>query len=109
MGFDRRGYFYTARKVNGRVVRTYHGKGELAKLVAEEDALARADRAAAREAARETRRSRLVALDAEDSALDALIVLTDLLVRATLLAAGYHQHHRSEWRKKRGTSDDTHP
>jgi hypothetical protein len=105
MAWDSRGYFYTAKKIDGRVVREYHGKGELAQLIAEEETLARADRAAAREA----RRAQLAALDVADGALNQLIALTNLLVRAALLTAGYHQHHRGEWRMKRGTIDDTRP
>src|SRR5262245_28031256 len=36
-----------------------------------------------------------------DETLDELNELADLLVRAALLAAGYHQHKRGIWRKRR--------
>jgi len=34
--------------------------------------------------------------------LSTLDATTAMLVQATLLAAGYHQHHRGEWRKRHG-------
>jgi hypothetical protein len=34
--------------------------------------------------------------------MKALGETTDLLARAALLAAGFHQHKRGEWRKRRG-------
>ncbi|MGD9893490.1 MAG: hypothetical protein AB7R89_17845 [Dehalococcoidia bacterium] len=36
-----------------------------------------------------------------EATLAALCETTDLLVRAALLSAGYHQHHRGEWRRRR--------
>jgi hypothetical protein len=45
-------------------------------------------------------------LDALDANLEALIETTDLLAHAALVAAGYHQHKRGEWRKLRGHSDE---
>ena len=35
MGWDKRGYYYHARKVNGRVIREYAGSGKLAMLAAQ--------------------------------------------------------------------------
>ena len=35
-----------------------------------------------------------------DRQLDAVVGLIAQLMQATLLVAGYHQHHRSEWRKR---------
>ncbi len=45
-------------------------------------------------------------VNALDATLDELNELTDLLVKATLLAAGFHQHNRGNWRKRRGTRDE---
>ena len=82
-----RGRYYTrSRKVAGRVRREYVGSGLLAELAAAEDALHR------------EARERLEALDAPLLALDAL---TGALYRAALVAAGYRQHKRGEWRKRR--------
>ncbi|MDB5308003.1 MAG: hypothetical protein JWO38_2205 [Gemmataceae bacterium] len=103
MSWEQRGgqsYYYTARRVNGRVVKEY-----VHPLVAPARALVDADRRAMREeAAAELRRAR-ADLDALDAALVALDELADALARGALLAAGYHQHHRGPWRKRRVRQD----
>jgi hypothetical protein len=105
MGWEVRGRcrFYTrSRKVAGRVVREYIGTGPVAEIAAAADALRRADRRAAAEALRgEQARWR--------AALAPLLELSravDVVVRAALLAAGYHRHSRSLWRKKRYVHDN---
>jgi hypothetical protein len=94
--------FYTrSRKVAGRVVREYVGTGAVAELAAAADALRRADRRAALEARRAEQ-------DRWREALAPLMELSrvaDLVARAALLAAGYHRHSRSSWRKKRYVHD----
>lgn len=85
------------------MVREYLGKGPLAQLVAEIDALQRDQREAAR-AGRRARRAELAALDTDFKALAATI---DLVARAALRAAGYHQHKRGEWRKHRVKHDES--
>jgi hypothetical protein len=97
MGWDRRGYYYRASKVNGRVVREYIGAGEVAALVAQMDEIDRERKALAWAAERATQKE----MRALDKPLSELIDLTDSLARAALLAAGYHRHKRGEWRKKR--------
>lgn len=105
MGWDQGRYYTQSKKVNGRVEREYVGTGEVAELVAEMDALQRAER---RHAALDRRRQReeLSALDADLTALDEL---TDLLARAALLASGYHRHKRGEWRKRREQAEPAEP
>jgi hypothetical protein len=95
MGWER-GYYYRSRKVGGRVVRQYVGKGRAALLAARLDAAERAKRQAQADAWREER-ARLDALDAE---VEALAAVTDGLVRAALQAAGLHEH-KGQWRRKR--------
>jgi hypothetical protein len=97
-----RGRYYTrSKRVGGRVRREYVGSGLLAELAAAEDALHREARE--REARdRPTERERLEALDAPLGALDAL---TGALYRAALVAAGYRQHKRGEWRKRRAEDE----
>jgi len=97
VAWDRRGYYYRVHKRAGRVVREYVGAGEVARLIAQMDALERQQRQAERAADR-AKRAELEALDAP---LNELNDLADTLARAALVAAGYHQHKRGEWRKRR--------
>jgi hypothetical protein len=79
------------------VVREYVGKGRIGQLAAQLDAANREVRAT------ELREGRVrqAELEAIDVPLRNLDELTDALVRAVLLANGYHQHKRGEWRKRR--------
>src|SRR5262245_36938658 len=97
MGWDRGRYYTRSKKVNGRVVREYIGTGGVAELVARRDALKRERRQ--REALK--LRQEKAELDALATDLKALTDLTDLAARAALQAAGFHQHKRGEWRKRR--------
>jgi hypothetical protein len=97
MGWDKGRYYTRSRKVNGRVVREYLGTGEAAAQAARLDARARQER--------EARRAAMAELAALDAPLDDLAERTDLLARAALAAAGYRQHCRGEWRKRRGRSE----
>jgi hypothetical protein len=47
---------------------------------------------------RRREKEKLAALDTD---LKAVSESTDLLARAALLAAGFHQHKRGDWRKRR--------
>ena len=98
MGWDKGRYYTRSRKVNGRVVREYLGTGEAAEQAARLHASVQQER--------ETRRATRTELVALDASLDDLAERTDLLARAALAAAGYRQHHRGEWRKRRGHSDN---
>ncbi|MBM3983698.1 MAG: hypothetical protein FJ304_26195 [Planctomycetes bacterium] len=99
MGWDKGGRYYTrSRRENGRVVREYVGGGAPGALVARLDA----DERARREAERDAVRAESEAAAALDTALAELDELADLLTRAALAAAGYTQHRRGEWRKRRG-------
>lgn len=94
-----RGRYYTrSRREGGRVVREYVGTGPLAELTAQVDALARGERER-RRAAEAGRREQHRELEA---ALQELCEGADALARAALLLAGYRQHNRGEWRRKRG-------
>jgi|ERR1700728_1451816 hypothetical protein len=101
MGWER-GYYYRVRKVNGRVVREYVGAGRAAVLIAQLDELDREKRAIARAQQKAARAS----LDALDAPFAKLNEIANLLARAALLAAGYRQHKRGEWRKKRVNKDE---
>jgi hypothetical protein len=101
MGWDR-SYYYRVRKEGGRVVREYVGGGALGALAAEVDARDRARRRGRAEALRKEK-ARLAADDAE---VQAVCEAADLAARAALLAAGFHQHKRGEWRRRRRAQGD---
>jgi hypothetical protein len=90
-------YYYQARKIGGRVVTQYIGRGKIGELVALGDALDRQER--------EQERNNFLAwkenLADLDEPLEELNDVVDKLAHAALLAAGFHQHRRGEWRKKR--------
>jgi hypothetical protein len=90
-------YYTRSRREGGRIVREYIGTGPLAELVALQD---EAERRRREEEARAWKRERedLEGLDAEAGEL---CELAEFLTRAALLAAGYRQHNRGEWRKPR--------
>src|SRR5262245_45941618 len=92
-----RGYYYRVRKVGGRVVREYIGRGPAAELIAELDAFERAEKEHRRfdRAAEADRWADL------DRRVTAFCELADLMAEAAFLAAGYHRHKRGEWRKRR--------
>ena len=93
-------YFFRKRKVRGRVVRRSLGRGPEAQLAA---ALA-AQRQREREAEWARRRRERGRWDAKTETVQRLIEVSDLLVHAALLAAGFHQHERGAWRRKHGRS-----
>lgn len=101
MGWEHRqrgGKYYTrSRRINGRVVREYLGSGEVAEACAELDALDRRERKR-KEAAFRADCERLEAIDRTTREFSALV---DSLAQGALLAAGYRQHHRGEWRRRR--------
>ncbi len=100
---QRGGLYYTrSRRVGGRVVREYLGMGALAEALAQQDAEARARR---RERAAAERRAR-EADAALEGLVDELCANLDTLTHATLMLAGYHRHHRGDWRRRRKQHDD---
>jgi hypothetical protein len=78
-------------------VREYIGGGRVGQLAAEMDKLDREQR----DAERANRLAARTALEALDSPVEELDELVELLAHAALVAAGFHQHKRGEWRKKR--------
>ena len=95
MGWEQRGsyqYYIRRQTVQGRRVRTSLGRGAVAMAAAEADAQ--------RRQAQETAQAAQAHLASLDRQLDALSGVIEQLMQATLLVAGYHQHHRSAWRKR---------
>jgi hypothetical protein len=97
MGWDKGRYYARSTKVNGRVVREYLGRGAAAEAAAQADEERRALRAGSAAAWKQEK----AALRARQAEINALCSGADLLARAALLAAGFHQHKR-QWRRKRG-------
>ena len=94
-----KGKYYTrSRRINGRVVREYFGTGAAGKLAAFQDAEKRA-RKATQLRAWQAEQERLEELEEPLEELDGVC---DLLMKATLIGAGYHRHKRGEWRRRRG-------
>jgi hypothetical protein len=89
--------YYRAKKVAGRVVRSYVGSGLLGEQAAQEDARIRTAHETERQARNDIRQSwnefDIAVRDASNS--------IELLFRADLIAAGYHQHAHGAWRYKR--------
>jgi hypothetical protein len=94
-------YYTRSRRVNGRVTKEYIGTGEVAELIALQDEAERQRRLEEARAWREERED----LERLDETAGDLCELAELLTRAALVAAGYRQHNRGEWRKPRGERD----
>jgi hypothetical protein len=94
----KRGRYYTrSRRRDGRVVREYIGAGQIGEAAAATDAFDRGQR----KAETERLRAQVVAWGEADAMLDRLAAVTELLARTALEKAGYHQHSRGKWRKRR--------
>jgi hypothetical protein len=105
MGWDRDRYYTRSKKVNGRVVREYFGTGHAAEFVALIDDQER-ERRRHNAAILRDEKSDLTALEADIKALFAQI---ELVLRAAMLANGYRQYKRGEWRKRRGSHLNAEP
>lgn len=90
-------YYTRSKRINGRIIRQYIGRGELAERLAAADGRERELRAMVRRD-QQLERERIEDQAAPIAALHADV---DVLVRAALLGAGYHRHH-GEWRRRRG-------
>jgi hypothetical protein len=100
MSWESRGkggrFYYRVYRIGGRLVHQYVGSGLVALLAAAQDSRVRADREARRRQAREERSQ----LESAEAAARELGEEADLVLRAALLATGYHRHG-GEWRRKR--------
>jgi hypothetical protein len=101
MGWEKRergGLYYTrSRKVGGRVVREYVGGGILGHIAALQDAQERR----LREEEATLWKEECERLEALVAPVEQLCEATEILYRATLVAAGFRRHQRGEWRRKR--------
>jgi hypothetical protein len=104
MSWETRGnrrYYYSAEKRDGRVVKHYVGRGEVAGAVA---TIERIDREREQGTRAPSRRDEEQAdrLDRLDRLIGEVSAVVDRLVNEALTEAGYHRHHRGAWRKRRG-------
>lgn len=90
-------YYYRSRRAGRRVRKEYVAAGLHAVAASDAAEQARMER----RAERDERRAALAAFEAEEAGLDDLCQRTETLVRATLLGAGYRQHDRGDWRRRR--------
>ena len=103
MAWEERGngsYYYRKRRIGGRVVSEYVGRGELAGLVAQLDAIERTGQRAQRASHAAERAS----LDVDDEVAETVAALVATLTRGVLVANGFHQHKR-QWRRRRERID----
>jgi hypothetical protein len=91
-------YYTRSKRVAGRVVREYVGSGLVGALAAEYDRRARVQ-AEKKVALWTALRRRLKSAD--DAAGD-FFATAEALTRSALHLVGFHQHHRGEWRMRRG-------
>ncbi len=97
---QRGGRYYTrSKKINGRVFREYVGSGLVGELAAAADERARAQRPAQQAAWR----AECERIESAIAPLEEFYDAVETFARASLLLAGYHRHHRGEWRRRRGT------
>ena len=99
---ERGGLYYTrSRKVDSRVVREYVGGGVLGELAARMDTLERREREEEAALWKEEREQ----MEALEAPVEELCEAAEVLAKAALLASGYHQHKRGEWRKRRANQN----
>jgi hypothetical protein len=89
-----RRYYFRARRIGQKVVKTYVGAGGVGEQAAQADATERAERLARRQAELELR-ARVVAANAS---LVALGTACEDIAHSAFAEAGFYQHHR-QWRK----------
>ena len=91
-----RQYFYKSRKINGKVVKDYYGRGLIAEIFSALDA----ERKWQREQARIARERQ----DEIDRQVDEFCRAVDGMATGFLVSQGFYRHkgNRSHWRKRRG-------
>ena len=103
MGWESRGrgkrrYYTRSRWVDGRVVREYIGSGPAAEIAALEDEYKRQQREEEAAFWKEEKER----LEARAAFLGELAEASEVLLRAHLLASGFHKQ-KGQWRRKRGS------
>jgi hypothetical protein len=103
MGWDKQSngklYYYRARWDGTKVVKEYVGTG----AVGEQAALADAEARLERNAAKQTWQRMWAAMDTAQQPLNEVCNAAHQLARMALILAGFYQHNRREWRRRRET------
>ena len=89
-------YYYQSRRVGGRVVSEYVGRGEIAALISATESGFRRER----EAELAERRTEREEFDRRESDIREWFARTERLAELALAMAGYHKH-RGQWRRRR--------
>ena len=97
MAWDKNRYYSRSVKVDGRIYCEYIGGGETGRLAAQHDQERRERTRLRREAAGR----QMADLKVIDETVTMLCRRTDLAARVAMHTAGYYQHHRGEWRRRR--------
>jgi hypothetical protein len=92
-----RAYYYRSCRRGRRTGRVYAGTGVAGEKAAAADAAERARR----EAQTREQKDALKQQQAVDALIGQAVAGTQLLLRAALLAEGFYQHQRGEWRRRR--------
>jgi hypothetical protein len=101
VAWERRGgrrYYYRSVRRGGRVMKEYVGSGGLAEATARLDEQDRKRQ----EVEAQARQEEVRRMESLEAPIRELCEATETLVRAALIAAGYRQHNRGEWRLRRG-------
>jgi len=93
-------YYYRTMRVKGRYVCRYLGTGSAGDLAAAADNLGRLTRAIELRRRKEEQER----FEQAQAPLQEISYMIDALTRATLLAAGFHQHDRGQWRRCRASN-----
>jgi len=93
-----RRYYYRSVRRGGRVVKEYVGAGPVAEATAQLDE----DDRRRREGAAVSWKEEMMRMEALEAPIEELCDAAETLARAALVAAGYRQHNRGEWRLRRG-------
>ncbi len=94
----RKRYYYQWKRVGGKPHAQYLGTGSAAELVAAAVELRQIDRETQARQQKEERARH----EKTQAPLRQLCQVTDVLARASLVAAGFYRHDRGEWRHRRG-------
>ena len=100
MGWENRKngrYYYTKERIGSRVVSRYVGNGETAELISKFSSLRRDEDWERREVIA----AEFEAMEAEDRMTDEIFEMAADLMKSALMAEGFHQHKRGEWRRAR--------